>query len=244
MTTESKPSTKSKGCYVLVAGLIGLIAVLYLLQWVLEFAFSGSDTNELGKLLKPFNNHYLSLSKYYLTNEGSASEFTNDMTAVGRFIGFFIPGLLACGVILIPLALIKPLKERLHIVMISLLGLLIGVTFYSAFLSPPRKTIIGEDRIEFEKTNWLLFKTKGELDFRDIAKFEFDYSPLRDNEIGNALYAQLYVVAGGKRYLLGENQVPIERTDSLKLTHGQEIELQKAVDVLTEFVQKKGGINR
>jgi hypothetical protein len=198
------------------------LPVLYLVQAVLALIFHSLQPNDTDIMI-PFQNHYLSFSDYFITLEGMSGEFTSDMTAVGRFLGLLIPTVIGMIILLVILYLIKPLRKYYGNIFMGLLFVSLAFIFIKSFFVPDRKTVfdLPGKQMLVTRNEWIFNPKNAEVPFSAIENF--DYSVITDDsdyEHVDVFYIQIYAVVGGKRFLIGENQMD-EKT-------GAEAEAHKA----------------
>jgi predicted nucleic acid-binding protein len=122
----------------IIIGIVALVALVYLLQFILQISFQNHGIDEIAVSLKPFQNHYFSPAKYFMTTEGHASELTNDPTAVGRFFSFLILGVVAWIVAAVVLYMIRSTRKHHYLFILAAAGMISAVAFYAAFFVPER----------------------------------------------------------------------------------------------------------
>jgi hypothetical protein len=241
MTIPSTPIKKTKaGCCLIY--IVGIIIVLYAAQWLFQIIFYGTDPDEIALALRPYQNHYFSFSKYFITTEGAAGEFTDDITGIGRMIGPCMIGFIIWLLVAIPMTLIKPLKKIGGYVILLVTLVILVAAAYTAFFAPPRKTTFNENEVTVEYTDDILLtfhypvEPTVHLKFADIERFEFDFMTPKHKHF-DQFYVQFFMVVDSKRFLIGENQVtPDDKTYTPN--EAQKIEAQKIVDVLTKLIEK------
>ena len=114
---------------------------------------------------------------------------------------------------------------------------LLMLSFYAALFVPHRKTVFEGKVMHIENTTWIFNKTTTSIHFSDIEKFESDFFKENTTEEGTLLYAQIFVVVKGKRYLIGENQLSPEN-DRYLPSPAQKMETQKVMEALEQLINK------
>jgi hypothetical protein len=218
------------------------IPALYLVQAVLAFTFHSLHP-EGAEIMIPFQNHYLSFSDYFITVEGMSGEFTSDITAVGRFLGLLIPEVIGMIVLLVILYLIKPLRKHYDKIFMGLLIISLTFIFIKSFFVPDRKTVfdLAGKHMLVTRNEWIFNPKKAEVPFSAIENF--DYSIITDDsdyEHVDLFYIQIYAVVGGKKFLIGENQID-EKTGIEAKAH--ESRAQEVVLLLKQITGVKASSN-
>ncbi|CAN5310474.1 hypothetical protein BH09BAC3_BH09BAC3_10910 [soil metagenome] len=233
--TTAPDSKSNKGCYLFIGKIVAFMVAVYVLQWILQLIFKAPDSDKIAAALEPFQNHYLSFSKYYLTTEGSVGEFTDDMTGAGRFLSYSIFGGILWFVLVVIFSLIKALKKSFDLIFWFITIAITGVVFYWAFFVPYRKTVFTDTEVIIQRTENIFFTKKIQMPFKSVERFEYDFHEDQDIHTGHQLYSQIFAVVGGVRILLGENQISIETSDASP-TKLQEKAAQQAVQALTKLI--------
>ena len=223
----------------LAIGLASVIASVYLLEWILSYWFQNTAKDAVAVALKPFQNHYFSVSSHFVTTEGLANEFSNDTTAAGRTFAFLIPAIVVWVVMAVLLYLIKPLRKKYSVIIMAVALMIMAIAVYSAFFVPPRKVSFSEKEMVVEDARWMVLRKSVLISHDAIDRFEYDYyRTTRGYLVSNLLYSRIYAVLGSKRYLVGENQL---QPDDGKAgpNEVQEMEARRAVDILNKIAGKE-----
>jgi hypothetical protein len=214
-----------------------LILGLYVIQWLLQIAFYGFNSDELSTTLRPYQNHYFSFSKYFITTEDSQSKIIDDMTGVARFFSL-LPGVIFMWIAaMLPLYFIKPLRKFFPRIVWSFIVILMIITFYSALFAPTKKSTFNQDEILIEKTEWVFYKTIRHIPISAVEKFEYDFFKENMVEEGTHLYSEIFAVVDGKRILLGDNEIS-HPDDDYRPNDEQKMDAQKTVEALMKFFHK------
>ncbi len=239
---SAEPNVSKKGCTkVIFLVVAGVLFSVYALQFLLDFVFRiiGPD-NDITSALAPFQNHYLSLSPYFITTEGMSGEFTNDVTGAGRFFGSMIVPIIAFAVGSAILYFIKPLRKYYGTVLMFGFFTMVAIVFFNALFVPPKKAIFDPSKSELTliKKESLIKSKSVVLKFAAVEKVEYDF--LRDYDgytVQTIVYCQLFAIIDGKRVLLGENEVDsFGGKQEWTPSEGQKATAQKGLDAVNKLL--------
>jgi len=222
-----------------IIGLASIITSVYLLEFALQLILINTAKDEVAIVLKPFQNHYFSLSSPFVTTEGLASEFTDDPTAASRTFAFLVPGIAVWVALAAVLYLIKPLRKQ-HGLVVTVVGIVIfAVTLYSAFFVPPQKVSFSEKEMVVEDARWIVLRTSAHISYERIDRFEYEYFRTPHGYlVSNLLYSRIYAVLGSRRYLVGENQIKPDDGNASP-SAAQEMEARDVVGILNRKIGKE-----
>jgi hypothetical protein len=115
--------------------------------------------------------------------------------------------------------------------------------FVKSFFVPDRKTVfdLAGKQMLVTRNEWIFNPKKAEVPFSAIENF--DYSIITDDsdyEHVNLFYIQIYAVVGGKKFLIGENQID-EKTGIEAKAH--ESQAQEVVLLLKQITGLKASSN-
>jgi hypothetical protein len=207
-----KKSKYKTGWRLLLIKAICAVAIVFILEKILDL-FTNADP--LGAALLPFHNHYFSFSRYYLTNLGMGSDFTDDPSATNRFVMFFILGYVVYVVINTAVWLLCRSKTKAASINSWLYYLMVLIVFLLAFYFPGKITVIDTAKKEIRITTYTYFFIPATTHIPFNAISTIGYNTARDYDGYNKKYINYLMITvtnkTGIKTQIGEIQAGEEK---------------------------------
>ena len=229
----------NSGCIYLLLKLAAVVSALFLLEYVVSYIFQSIyKPDELSRTFIPFQNHYLANTNMFITDEPMSSEFSEDVTATGRF--------LARSIIVIPIVLfvsallyqIPPIKRNFNTVFWCMFGPAVLATLLDATFFPNVKTVfdVQSKTMTIIRYSFLFQEESKVIPFSQIKDFDHEVEIVDGHDHDEDIaFAEIHAIVGEEHIFIGENQVG--NGSSVK-TVGITADKQKEVDDVLNALRK------